>query len=70
MLDQTNDQAMADVVFVVEGERVKLHRAILAARSEYFRRMLTNGAFTHLTFLVAHAVVACWAWSMTSPSFR
>ena len=43
MLDQDSDQSMADVVFVVQGRKVKLHRAILAARSEYFHRMLTNG---------------------------
>lgn len=41
MLD--GDHTMADVTFIVEGRRVRLHRAILAARSEYFRRMLTNG---------------------------
>ena len=44
MLDQGCDKSMADVVFVVEGRRVKLHRAILAARAEYFKSMLTNGA--------------------------
>lgn len=44
MLDQDCDKSMADVVFVVEDQRVKLHRAILAARSEYFKSMLTNGA--------------------------
>ena len=29
-----------DVVFVLAGERIPLHRAVLAARSSYFHRML------------------------------
>ena len=36
----------ADVVYVVEGTRVPLHRAVLAARSEYFFAMLTRGAWS------------------------
>jgi hypothetical protein len=32
-----------DVMFVVDGRHVRLHRAILAARSEYFRNMFSNG---------------------------
>ena len=38
-----SDEALADVTFVVGDARVKGHRAILVARSEYFRTMLTSG---------------------------
>lgn len=33
----------ADVTFVVEGVPVRLHRAILSARSEYFKSMFASG---------------------------
>lgn len=57
MLDQDCDKSMADVVFVVEDQRVKLHRAILAARSEYFKSMLTNGAAVTLPALLCCCAV-------------
>jgi len=38
-----NDPEMADVCFLVDGNEVDGHRAILAIRSEYFRVMLFNG---------------------------
>jgi hypothetical protein len=33
----------ADVTFLVDGHLVQLHRCVLAARCEYFRRMLGGG---------------------------
>ena len=38
-----NQPDMSDVKFVVEGQNVYAHRAILAVRSEYFRVLLFNG---------------------------
>lgn len=38
-----DDRETSDVVFSVEGNEVHAHRAILAARSEYFRVLLLNG---------------------------
>ena len=38
-----NDPTLADCSFLVEGQQVYAHRAILAARSEYFRVMLCGG---------------------------
>ena len=38
-----NQSDMSDVSFLVEGEQVFAHRAILAIRSEYFRALLFNG---------------------------
>ncbi|KAG7346391.1 galactose oxidase [Nitzschia inconspicua] len=38
-----NDPETADVCFLVEGREVHAHKAILAARSQYFRAMLFNG---------------------------
>ena len=38
-----NDREMSDVCFLVEGQEVYAHRAILAVRSEYFRVLLFNG---------------------------
>ena len=38
-----NQPDMSDVKFVVEGQDVYAHRAILAVRSEYFRVLLFNG---------------------------
>ncbi len=37
------DGALADVVLVVEGERFPAHRAVLAARSEYFYGVFLSG---------------------------
>ena len=36
-----DDSSFADIAFVVEGEKVTAHRALLSARSEYFRTMLS-----------------------------
>ena len=36
-------EELADVVLVVEGERFPAHRAVLAARSEYFRGLFKSG---------------------------
>ena len=38
-----NDPEMSDVRFLVDGNEVYAHRAILAVRSEYFRVLLFNG---------------------------
>lgn len=38
-----NNPDMSDVCFLVEGQLVHAHRAILAIRSEYFRVLLSNG---------------------------
>jgi leucine-zipper-like transcriptional regulator 1 len=38
-----NQPDMSDVKFLVEGQEVYAHRAILAVRSEYFRVLLFNG---------------------------
>jgi sugar lactone lactonase YvrE len=38
-----SDPSRADVTFVVEGEKIKAHSVLLAARSEYFERMLCGG---------------------------
>jgi speckle-type POZ protein len=38
-----NQPDMSDVRFLVEGQEVPAHRAILAVRSEYFRVLLFNG---------------------------
>lgn len=51
-----------DFAFVVGGERISLHRALLAARSTYFRRMLNTlwqpkvtVHRLHLLLLMSHA---------------
>jgi len=38
-----NDESYADVIFVVDGEELRAHVAILAARCEYFRDMFRSG---------------------------
>jgi hypothetical protein len=38
-----NDETLSDVTFVVGDTRIRAHRAILVARCEYFRAMLTSG---------------------------
>jgi len=42
LLMTLEDEAFTDVSFEVEGARITAHRVILAARSEYFRRMLQS----------------------------
>ena len=37
------DARFADVAFLVDGEEVRAHRSILAARSEVFHKMFTTG---------------------------
>jgi hypothetical protein len=37
-----DDQLFADVTFVVEGQEVRAHRAILSARCLTFRAMFTR----------------------------
>jgi len=37
------DTALADVTFVVDGQRFQVHRCVLAARSPYFRAMFESG---------------------------
>lgn len=36
-------ESHSDVTFIVKGEKIKAHKAILAARSEYFSRMFASG---------------------------
>jgi hypothetical protein len=38
-----NEALFSDVIFVVEGEKIPVHRNILCARSSYFRGMFTSG---------------------------
>ena len=38
-----NSNLFSDVTFDVEGHRVFAHRAVLVARSEYFRAMFCGG---------------------------
>jgi N-acetylneuraminic acid mutarotase len=38
-----NSSLFSDVTFVVEGRRIAAHKVMLAAQSEHFRAMLTNG---------------------------
>jgi hypothetical protein len=38
-----NNPEFSDVTFLVDGERIAAHKAILVVRSPYFRAMLTNG---------------------------
>jgi len=42
-LKLVNQPDISDVTFIVEGQEVYAHRAILAVRSEYFRALLFNG---------------------------
>lgn len=39
----------ADIVFLVDNERLPAHRTLLAARSDYFRAMLYGGGFREST---------------------
>lgn len=36
--------SLSDVSFVVEGRKLHLHKAVLAARSQYFAGMFRHGA--------------------------
>lgn len=38
-----NNDEFSDVVFIVEGQAIHAHRAILSARSEHFRAMFASG---------------------------
>ncbi len=38
-----NDPPFSDITFIVDGERVQAHRAIIISRSAYFRRMFLGG---------------------------
>ena len=38
-----NNEEFADCTFVVEGQKVYGHKAILASRSDYFRAMFSDG---------------------------
>lgn len=40
-----NNPLFSDVTFVIEDKEVVAHRAILAARSGYFRSLLSDGSF-------------------------
>jgi hypothetical protein len=40
--DRREESPWCDFAFVVAGERITLHRAILAARSPFFRRQLLS----------------------------
>jgi BTB/POZ domain-containing protein 9 len=39
------NQDYADVVFIVENQKLPAHKVILASRSEYFRALLYGGAY-------------------------
>lgn len=47
-----------DLVFVLNGERFELHRAVLAARSPYYHRMLQT-AWAPTPVLHSCAVARC-----------
>ena len=42
-------KAFADVTFVVQGRKIQAHKAILAARSEYFNQMFSSESMESLT---------------------
>jgi hypothetical protein len=46
-------ESLTDITFIVEGKEVRLHKAVLAARCEYFRKMFNSGMLestaTHIT---------------------
>ena len=42
------ERLFPDIIFEVEQEKIPAHKAILASRSDYFRRMLTSLFFPHL----------------------
>jgi hypothetical protein len=37
------DTALSDVTFMVDNRRFSAHRCVLAARSQFFRGLLTSG---------------------------
>ncbi|GKY99247.1 hypothetical protein MPSEU_000880000 [Mayamaea pseudoterrestris] len=49
-----NNQDLADVHFIVEGQDVYAHKAILSVRSEYFQVMLSGGRFREGTGCVEY----------------
>ena len=57
--DMLSDTALADVTLLVENRRFNAHRCILAARSHFFRGLLTSGmqvethAFFYFLFLTS-----------------
>jgi len=56
------DGDLADVVFVVEGERFPAYRGVLAARSEYFRGLFKSGMQDGGTKEVPYEDVSAYAF--------
>lgn len=52
-----HDHALSDVTFLVEGQEIHANRAILAARSDYFRAMLFNAGMKESILAHKHAEV-------------
>jgi len=56
MVKLMNDDTMTDVTFSIQGQQFHAHRAILAARSEYFKVMLFTGGMKEAIQAHQHAV--------------